>query len=300
MRISLFLGKPLSHWYAAVEPVWETLKQRGHDLRVTEYGQKVPIDTEVLILVSDHFRPERPKGTKSAFVPHGVGDEIWHPRMSFDDKVFLPGLIPWTPPEGVDNWEIVGYPKADELLKPKKTKIRYAEKLMGNLPYKETILCIQVGGEFGVHLPEMKYLINFLTKKEMNIIIPWREAEPQALRIFKYKNIVSPKILNLFYFTKYAKMVVSMTDSSLAREFYLAKIPVLHLGKQGEYSSPWIRCFPESLVAERPERFETLFDQIREKPQEYLQPETIVKKIFAINDGHATERIVRRIEEFEK
>jgi len=287
-----------AHWEAATEPILEVLQEKGFNAKLfqgnfaaIDGGIRIPDDTDILFLTSNALCPPVPRQTKTFFVPHGIGSETWESPMDNDNKVFLAGKLPWTPPAKVNNWEIVGWPKTDALWKPKVERQEYARELIKSLPYEETVLYVPMPGGEGI--PLMRWIARYLEEKKINMLVPWRQHAQNAESYYKrfhWKHVGIPKILNLYYFAPYIKVIICWGLSSLSREFYVTKKPVIHLNHGGSESN---------LIIHNEDRrsLGPVFDSVWDNPSKYLLPDKVVKNFIEKNDGKVVERILKEIEE---
>lgn len=270
------------HWTSSIEPILETLKERGHE--VIEFAQdNVP---DILFLTSTQEIPKIDKKTKIFFVPHGIGDEKWNVVMNSYANIFLAGKRPWTPPDTAKNWKIVGWAKADALFNPKKESKDYVANLINNLPYNQSVMCIPYPNDIG---PKLHFYLEYFKQRKINVIASYPSYYQEATSYYRhYNHIVIPKILNLYYFLPYIRVLICSGFTSVGREFYITKIPTIHLG-QG---------FQESINLSNPKKtFDAIFSQVWDCPQAFLQPASIAKQFIQINDGKVVERIIKEVEE---
>jgi hypothetical protein len=276
-----------THWEASIEPVLETLKERGHEIIRCEPKirniEVIPNDIDIVLLTSNEDTPVIWKQTKQFFIPHGIGDERWNPIMDNYDKILLAGKKPWY--SDSKNSKIVGWAKSDVLFNPKKDKEDYVKNLMSNLPYDQSVLCIPYPDDIG---PKLHFLVDYFNSRKINVIASYPDYYLEAKQYFKnYNHVIISKISNLYYFVPYIKILVCSGFTSVGREFYITQIPTMHIGKG----------FEESINLSSPEKqFDSIFSKIWEDPKLYLQPESITKQFIEINDGKTVERIIREIE----
>jgi hypothetical protein len=237
------------------------------------------------LLTSNVDQPIIHKNTKIVFIPHGIGDECWDSIMDNYHKVLLAGKRPWSPGPNIHNWKIVGWAKSDVLFNPRSDRVEYVKNLMANLPYDQSILYISKANDMG---PDLDLLAGYFKEHKINVIAPYRGYYQEAKDYLRhYNHILIPDILNLYYFAPYVKIVICTGFTSVGREFYLAKIPSIHLEKGYE----------ESINLTSPDMFDPIFTQILNNPKRYIQPQRIIDQFFGIHDGKVVERIVKEIEE---
>lgn len=292
MKIVFFQWGP--HHQAAWEYLFSQLELKGFNPinhSGQENGKKIADDADIVFIASDRDRPIKNPKTKTYFIGHGMGLESWDPGMNNDDRVFLAGKKPWSPPPEVTNWRIVGWSKSDVLWHPEKEKVEYVNNFMTKFPYDTSILFVPPQDRND--LPHLDFIVEYADQHKYNLIIPFRKRsqayniEEGIARYQKYKNVQCPEILNLYYFKPYIKIVAIMGLSSVGREFYPTGLPTLHAGfgfEESHFSYPIERDFPKFLE-------EALVD-----PKKYLQPPNIIKDFHEIFDGEATGRIIAEIE----
>jgi hypothetical protein len=274
-----------THWYASIESIVEALKERGHEViecvPQVRNKERISNDIDKVLLTSNEDIPIV-DWNKIVFIPHGIGDEHWNPIMDNYHKVLLAGRRPYTP--GVHS-KIVGWAKTDALFNPDKEKTEYVNSLMSNLPYEDSVLCIPYPDDLG---DKLRFLVDYFGATRTNVIAPYQEFHDNAQSYYRnYKNIVLPKILNLYYFVPHIKAVVCSGFTSIGREFYITQIPTIHIGKG----------FEESINLSAPDKtFDSIFSTVWNDPKLYLQPDYITKQFIEINDGKVVERIVKEIE----
>jgi len=302
-KLKIYLLSCGSHSDVVLEPIYEAFLERGHDAIIFHADilthpdllthTELPEGTDVVFLASNAFNQRsviEGRHVRSFFVPHGIGAEFWDPRMNSDTKVFLPGKQPWIPPLEVNNWKIVGWTKTDALHHPDREKIGYAKNLMEHLPFEQSVMFIPLADSAGV--PHAEFLIEYFQQKQINIIIPFREYTQAARKYFEgYPHIGFIEIQNLYYFVPYIKVLICSGCTSVGREFYITKVPVMHI----------YHGFPETrVVLNNPdvdiEHFDPLFSQVWNNPERFLQPESVAEEFIGINDGKVVERIVEEIE----
>lgn len=277
-----------SHWISAIQPVLETLQERGYTIAGFIREQSIPKDIDILITTSNNSMPNITKNTKIVFIPHGLGEECWDPVMNRYSKVLLAGKRPWSPGISSNNWKIVGWAKSDVLFNPRSDRVEHTKKLMSNLPYEESVMCIPLPDDQG---NKLQFLVDYFNARGINMVIPYREYRNEAMQYYKdYNHIIIPEIMNLYYFVPHIKTLVCSGFTSVGREFYITQIPAIHIGKG----------FEESINLSNPEKqFDLIFSKILEDPKLYLQPESITKQYIEINDGKVVERIIKEVENLE-
>lgn len=292
-----------SHCEIPLEPILEVLSERGHEIikyDPDEQNQNISKDTDVVLITSNalhrrpSYHPPNPYSKiqldgriRTYFIPHGLGAEEWANIMNQDTGVLLAGKKPWRPPRQGKNWKIVGWAKTDVLFNPRKDRVEYVNNLMANLPYDKSVLYIPAGDGKGLYT---SLLFPYFDEHKINVITPYREYHNTARKCFrKYNHIAIPEIKNLYYFAPHIRVVVCIGYTSVSREFYITKIPSIHLH----------HGFHETLNFSNVNKksFDHLFSTIWNNPNSFIQPDNVIKDFIEINDGKCVERIVKEIEQ---
>lgn len=293
MKIVFFTWGP--HHDAAFMPVYEGLIEKGLNPIIQQgwHNETLPKDTDIAFITSNRSRPKMETTTKTFLIPHGIGLESWEAdQMNLDTIVFLNGKKPWTPPIEATNWQMVGWAKSDALFHPKAEMVTKAKELVSNLPFKESLLLVPSCDPND--LPNIDFMVDYLGKQEINVIIPFRQRsqgynfDEAYKRYIGFKHIVMPEMLNLYYLAPHIRIVVAMGYTSLAREFYITSVPTMHAGFGFEECKCW--CYP--IIRDFPK----FFPDVWANPKKYHQPPEVIKDFFEINDGKVVERIIKEVE----
>lgn len=287
-------------WWSVIGPIYDEMKKQGVPVQIGG-----PVDEEdCYIYCRGGFkRPER-----STYVPHGIsGAELsrtleimkGHELISF----LLPGPL-WLQrfekdlPAG--NYEMVGWPKSDELFSENVDSIKEGMTQRFNLEDRKTVL---FSGS-GVHLPIDYWMkrekttfnawesLRELTKRcDVNILIkPHDGGSPYVVpESYKAPRMIwtNPKVHgNIMPFFFVADVLVSDGFSSVPYEFLLMDKPIIFskdatLAKEvGIVSTNVGRDVEKALDG---------VDAFKNKRKEWLQ------KLIYKPDGHASERAVDAI-----
>ena len=327
-----------SHCDAGYFDVYQVLKEKGFDVTIiSNYtippDYVIPKTIDVLFNTSNAFRPRIHANTKTFFLPHGLGHEVWEDVMNTDEVVFLAGKKPWVPPVEVNNWKIVGWAKSDALFHPRKEIVEKVNTLVSDLPFDKSVLIIPTLD--AKELSDLDYVVEFLEREKINAFIPFRkDAQTYGLdsarkRYDKFQHVRIPDdIINLYYFTPHINMVVTMGWYSTVREFYITKIPSMQIAEKLTMERLFGFWEAGCNITEKQRRtwniiknrftftdesigvafkeckawcypitnFPKLFSDVWNNPSKYLQSEEVTKRFIEINDGKVIERIIKEIE----